>query len=90
MQCASLTNRQLIIEFPTLDDPIFAGVPPEIAATINTLPLMGVSTRKADQTFLFTPMALERILLDHHKLFAKATFVPSPMGGGRVIGIFER
>lgn len=89
-QCALLTKRQLVIEFPTLDDPIFAGVPPELAEAVNRLALMGVSTRSADQRFLFTQTALERILLDHQRLFKNARFVPSPMEGGRVIGIFEK
>lgn len=89
-QCALVTKRQLIVEFPTLNDPIFAGVPSDLADRLNELPLMGVSTRAADQRFLFTPRALERVLFDHHSLFKSVRFLPSPMQGGRVIGIFEK
>ncbi len=90
IDCARLAKAKFIIEFPTLDDPIFAGVPPMLAIDLNKLALIGVSTRAADQTFVFTQLALERILLDHHKIFSKALFTPSPMQSGRVIGVFER
>lgn len=87
--CASLTKRVLAVEFPTLEDPKFAGVPKELAERLNGFALMGVSTRAVDQTFVFTPAAIERLLMDHRQMFRSVRFKPSPMAN-RMIALFEK
>ena len=67
------------MEYPTLTDPKFGRtIDRADVSSLNELPLMGVSTRRVDQTFVFTDTAIERLLRDHAEPFAEITFVPSP------------
>jgi 2-polyprenyl-3-methyl-5-hydroxy-6-metoxy-1,4-benzoquinol methylase len=79
LKCAELTRGELVIEFPQLDDPLFGGLLKENLEHLNTLPLIGVSSRAVDQTYIFTAPALEKILLDHHKAFQRCEIATSPM-----------
>jgi 2-polyprenyl-3-methyl-5-hydroxy-6-metoxy-1,4-benzoquinol methylase len=78
-RCAELCKGVLVIEFPQLDDPIFARVSPARMAELQDLPVIGVSSMGVDQTFIFTPKALERALMDHDRLFERWECVDSPM-----------
>ena len=78
---AQIAKEQLIIEFPTLEDrkykrSFWGGV-----KDVNQQPLIGVSNTKNGQTFVFSPPAIERILMDHDQLFKSITFKKSPMKG---------
>lgn len=90
---AEITNEKLFIEFPTISDPKFCKntfIP--FAKFLNRLPLIGVSSlsdRATDQTFLFSPPALKRILMDHKKLFKKIEFVNSKIDS-RVLAICSK
>ena len=69
---ATLTREKLIIEFPTLEDKKFNKTINELPYSMENLPIIGVSSlRHADQTFLFTPQAIVRILKDHDSLFKR-------------------
>lgn len=91
-QLASVTNERLVIEFPTFADSKFRKsvrlrLPPFL---YNRLPLVGVSSMaRADQTFVFTPSAIKRVLLDHERLFDEVDIVRSPMAG-RVLAICRK
>lgn len=88
---ARLCGKRLIVEFPTLSDSKFRATLPDKTAIDPDLPLIGVSLLTSqDQTFLFSPSAIERILLDHTALFSKITFEPSPLSPERCVAICHK
>jgi 2-polyprenyl-3-methyl-5-hydroxy-6-metoxy-1,4-benzoquinol methylase len=89
---AERCNEVLIIEFPTLMDKKFNNTLDSSTSQIdNSLPLIGVSLlADQDQTFLFTQMAIERILLDNNKLFNSIDFLASPISDDRLIAICRK
>lgn len=80
-QLASITNKRMVIEFPTLSDKKFRRASNiRFPFLLNRMPLVGVSSLKgADQTFVFSPAAMKRSLLDHERLFEKVDIIKSPM-----------
>jgi 2-polyprenyl-3-methyl-5-hydroxy-6-metoxy-1,4-benzoquinol methylase len=85
---ASMCTEKLIIEFPTLSDSKFNSTLSTPTNFDSSLPIIGVSLQaEQDQTFLFSPQAIERILLDHDKLFSKIEFIESPMNKERCVAI---
>jgi len=85
---ASICTEKLIIEFPTLSDSKFNSTLSTPTSFDSSLPIIGVSLQtEQDQTFLFSPQAIERILLDHDKLFSKIEFIESPMNKERCVAI---
>lgn len=90
-QLASITEERLIIEFPTFADRKFRKTTNFMFAFLyNRLPLIGVSSQpQAQQTFVFAPPAIKRVLLDHERLFEKVEIVRSPMPG-RAIAICHK
>lgn len=85
-QLSSITRKCLIIEFPTFADHKFRKTADiDDPSPYNRLPLVGVSSMSgAEQTFVFTPKAIRRALLDHERLFAKVNMLRSPMPGRRI------
>jgi SAM-dependent methyltransferase len=91
-QLASITRERFVIEFPTFDDAKFRKTARvAFPRQYNRLPLVGVSSMApdVDQTFVFAPAAIERVLLDHEPLFSRIEFHASPMPG-RVIAICHK
>ncbi|MEP6602908.1 MAG: class I SAM-dependent methyltransferase [Spartobacteria bacterium] len=89
---AAMTRERLVIEFPTFADKRFRrNVGLRFPSFYNRLPLIGVSSRKkrTDQTFVFTPAAMLRILQDHRQFFGKVKIIDSPMKD-RKIAICEK
>jgi 2-polyprenyl-3-methyl-5-hydroxy-6-metoxy-1,4-benzoquinol methylase len=81
---ARATRKTFTIEFPGIDDQVYgAGLPMDAAArrALNSLPLVGVSTRKADQANVFTPTAIERILMDDLGHFDKVEVITGTIRG---------
>jgi 2-polyprenyl-3-methyl-5-hydroxy-6-metoxy-1,4-benzoquinol methylase len=78
-----ITRERLIVEFTTFADPKFRRHARMFLTPIyNRRPLIGVSSladRGTDQTFIFSPVALRKMLMDHDTLFADMKFVASPM-----------
>ncbi|HEU5433210.1 MAG TPA: methyltransferase domain-containing protein [Thermomicrobiales bacterium] len=89
---ASIARERLVIEFPTLSDPKFGKsvsiASPEI---LDRLPLVGASSMEPGvrQTFVFSPAAIRRVLMDHEPLFDRIIDIASPMPG-RAIVICEK
>lgn len=82
---ARRTRRTLTIEYPNFDDPRYPSrIPSDMKSALNREPLMGVSSRDVDQTFLFTDAAIDRILRDHDSLVNRISFRPSMIPGRRV------
>ncbi len=84
---AELTRGCLLIEFPTFADEKFrksAGI--RFPWLYDRLPLIGVSSasHETDQTFVFTPAAIRRVLQDHRRLFEKVEILDSPMPGRKI------
>lgn len=84
---ATMVRKRLVIEFPTFADPRFqenSGVP--FLPAYDQMPLIGVSSMQPqfDQTFIFSPAAIERIFLDHERLFTTVEIIPSPMTGRKI------
>lgn len=90
---ASITNKYLIIEFPTFDDPKFKSHASIFFSLLyNRLPLVGVSSLKdvsVDQTFVFSPSVFRKIFTDHDKLFSRVQIIDSPITG-RSIAICKK
>lgn len=85
---AQICTEKLIIELPTLSDRVFRSTLPPTATIDESLPLIGVSLQAGyDQTFLFSTQALERILLEHDRLFSRIDILPSPKAADRRIVI---
>ena len=86
-RAADLTSSHLVLEYPGLDDPkfrrTFSGASPA-----STLPFIGVSTPIRDQTFVFSPVGLERYLVEHLRAFEHHELVRSPMAE-RWISVFS-
>jgi len=88
---AMICAEKLIIEFPTLSDSKFNSTLPTTLETDQSLPLIGVSLQgEIDQTFLFTPAAIERILMNHDSLFSSIEFMASPMNPERCVAICRK
>ena len=84
---AEMTRSRLVIEFPTFHDEKFrknCGI--LFPWLYERLPLIGVSSmaKETDQTFVFTPGAIRRILQDHRMLFRTVEFIASPMPGRKI------
>jgi 2-polyprenyl-3-methyl-5-hydroxy-6-metoxy-1,4-benzoquinol methylase len=91
-QLASITRETLVIEFPTLADRKFNdSLDVDLPSLPDELPLIGVSSMRqgVGQTFVFTPSAIQRILLDHEPLFEEIEILPSPLPG-RAIAICRK
>ena len=89
-KAASLTGRRLILEFPTLHDPKFASLQTEaLPEGMNDWPVIGVSDPGVDQTYVFTPSAIERIVMRHIGGFLQVERKESPLEG-RAILVFTR
>ncbi len=87
-QAASLTRSHLVLEYPGLVDEKFLRTLEGAPQLDDSLPLLGVSTRAEDQTFVFTPAGLERYFLDTVRVFTKHQVVESPMPN-RWLSIFS-
>jgi SAM-dependent methyltransferase len=87
--CAAITRHALVIEFPQFDDPVFGTVFTADAGRLNELPLIGVSSMQVNQTFIFTPQALVRILMDHDALFARFEIKDSPMPHRKIMIFYK-
>lgn len=77
---ARITRRVLIIEFPGMTDPKYCDTIHEGLDRGDQLPLIGVSLlAEKDQTFVFSPEGLRRILVRSVYGFSSVDIVDSPM-----------
>lgn len=92
-KAASMARKYLIIEFPTLADDKFVTVrkgSKDQMEALNNLPLIGMSSLSdADQFYVFSPLAMEKIVLERLDGWRTRDIQKSPIEG-RVIAIFER
>jgi SAM-dependent methyltransferase len=91
-QLASITTERLVIEFPTLADRKFQGtLETVLPQDYEKHPLVGVSSmrNRVGQTFMFSPSAIQRILMDHAPLFDDVEILDSPTPG-RAIALFHK
>jgi 2-polyprenyl-3-methyl-5-hydroxy-6-metoxy-1,4-benzoquinol methylase len=87
-RAADLTSSHLVLEYPGLDDEKFLSTLDSTEGLSDQQPLIGVSTRAQDQTFVFTPAGLERYFLDTVQTFEHHRVVASPMPN-RWISVFS-
>jgi SAM-dependent methyltransferase len=83
-----LSCSHLVLEYPGLQDEKFRATLSDGQKLGDDQPLLGVSLREQDQTFVFTPAALERYFLDTVALFRNHRLVESPMPN-RWISVFS-
>lgn len=77
---SEITNETLTIEFPGLNDPKYLSTyKGRKIKKYMSQPLIGVSLSSADQTFVFSPEALRRIMIDHRTAFKSYKVWFSPM-----------
>jgi SAM-dependent methyltransferase len=90
-QLAYITKDTLVIEFPTFSDQKYRKHTLLFTPWFyNRMPLIGVSSlTKFDQTFIFSPKSIKKILLNHEPLFKKVKIVQSPIKG-RMIAICKK
>lgn len=83
-----IAREKLVIEFPTFEDhKLKKNMSIYFSYFYNMLPIIGVSSlrdKQTGQTFIFTPGAIKRILLDHDNFFRKIDIIKSPMKGRRI------
>lgn len=85
-----LAGKTLTIEFPTLKDEKFSSANGHVlAGLLDWLPLIGVSSRSADQTYVFSPKAIKRICMDQIGGFRSVSMLKSPLKGRKIM-IFEK
>lgn len=90
LKAASLTKRRLVVEFPTLNDRKFRSITEFDPASIPAdLPLVGVSSKKVGQRFVFTPAAIKRLCMEETGLFSSCETFESPKAD-RLIMVFDR
>lgn len=83
-KAAKATAKTLTVEFPVLDDPIFGATiagGQEALRRLNEFPLIGVSTRGADQSYVFTPNAVIRLLVDDLGAFSQVEHIQATIKG---------
>ncbi|NTJ43958.1 class I SAM-dependent methyltransferase [Agrobacterium larrymoorei] len=85
-KAVKLTKQRLIIEYPTLKDPKFQALG-QFSGSFEDLPVIGVSSKAADQTFVYTQAALTRLVADYGDF--RATSYPSPIEARKIV-VFER
>jgi 2-polyprenyl-3-methyl-5-hydroxy-6-metoxy-1,4-benzoquinol methylase len=87
---ASFATHRLVVEFPTLTDKKFSDYRRiDLRAEANDLPLVGVSGQGADQTYVFAPEAMIRIVAEGVGGFSTAHARPSPIAN-RSLLVFTR
>lgn len=87
---AKSTLETLVIEFPGLSDHKFGRTVPGLPTGLNGFPLIGVSLiGEQDQTFVYSPAAIERLMSGPPYSFAKVQIRPSPMNQ-RFFAVCER
>ena len=86
MKAADRAGERLIVEYPTLRDPKFQELG-RFDDELAHLPVVGVSSSRADQTFVFTRAALERIIAEVGDFTVR--WEPSAIEH-REIGVFSR
>lgn len=82
-ELSKAAKEKLIIEFPTFADPKFRSIHRFCFDWFcNRLPLIGASSLKdqaIDQTFVFSPRAMKRILTDHFSCYSDVQMLGSPI-----------
>lgn len=87
-RAAELAASHLVLEYPGLNDRKFRSTFEYSGELPEDIPLMGLSTAKRDQTFVFNPATLRRYLLDTVQLFGQHELVRSPISD-RWLSIFS-
>lgn len=83
---ARLASQSIYIEFPTMSDPIYRGYRCPLAAwRLNRAPVMGVSSSRKGQTFVFSPRALIRIVMENIGGFSTWQLQKSPIKGRKIL-----
>ncbi|WP_122819098.1 methyltransferase domain-containing protein [Nocardioides pantholopis] len=89
-RAADLTRSHLVLEYPGLGDRKFAATVPGATVPGDDLPLMGVSLpAEQDQTYVYTPAAFERYLVEILGVFGHHEVIPSPIPD-RWISVFSQ
>ena len=77
---SQITNRILIVEFPGMTDPKYCDTVQSDSGSGDGMPLIGVSLLdEKDQTFVFSPEAIRRVLVRHIYGFKSVEIMQSPM-----------
>ena len=79
-KACGLARMSLTIEFPTLADAKFAqAAGHRLAGLLNWLPLVGVSSHSVDQSYVFSPKAIENICFREIGGFSRISRLKSPL-----------
>jgi 2-polyprenyl-3-methyl-5-hydroxy-6-metoxy-1,4-benzoquinol methylase len=85
-----LAARSLTVEFPTLADAKFAqAVGHPLAGLLNWLPLVGVSSHAVDQTYVFSPKAIENICFREIGGFSRIARFKSPLRHRQILAFYR-
>ncbi|MEP6020665.1 MAG: class I SAM-dependent methyltransferase [Paracoccaceae bacterium] len=86
INAAKLAKDRLIVEYPGFRDPLFRKLS-RLPSRLSKRPLVGVSHSDVDQTFVFSPPAIERIVSEAGDF--RTEVLKSPIKG-RHLSIFHR
>lgn len=89
---AKFAKSTLTIEFPTLTDNKFRevyGLSINQMRPLNELPLIALRSKLADQSYVYSPVAVRNIVMNEIGGFSRCLITPSPLSD-RVIAVFER
>jgi SAM-dependent methyltransferase len=91
-----LTRETLTVEFPTLEDDKFASANGLggmrwrfIRRVMNRFPVIGVSSKREDQSFVYAAKAIHQLCMEEIGGFSQASSISSPLKG-RTILVFRR
>ncbi len=77
---AQVAREWLVIEFPGLSDERFRQTVSDLPAGLDDYPLIGVSSfGQVDQSFVYSPAAIRRLLTEQICAFREVEIIPSPM-----------
>lgn len=85
-KATGMARERIIIEYPTIKDERYQSLS-EVDFGISQYPVVGVSSESVQQTFVFTAVAIQRIVAevgDFHSIL-----YPSPISGREIL-VFER
>lgn len=91
-KACSLAKRELVLEYPTVQDKRFAAccnMPENLLKIVNEGPFIGVSSSKVDQTYTFTSKAMDSIITEKIGGFSLKGHRRSSIGQ-RVVSFYSR
>ena len=89
---AKLTKKMLLLEFPTFLDPKFLSykkMNKKDAIKMNESSLIGESSKEIDQTYVYSPGFIKKLLMGENLGFKRHNIYESPIDGRVIMSFFK-